>query len=231
MSKKAKQKTDNDDGPVLKRGRFSIQPDVTVVVGGTEFQESSHALRICSEYFDAALRSGMKESISKRFEFPDKDPKEWELVRSFFEPFSNAEITATNAHKILPWFDKLGIHKGIERCDPVLSTRRYRCRNGKDFDLLLATLLNSIQYNLDNTTPVCLKQIKAEFESPKGFLCADMVGILFDALKANKTQELPWDICEDYVPSKVTDPADQDVLIRTGVLLKHLLLSKWKNER
>ena len=61
-------------------------PDAIVIVGDTEFEEFSHNLRCWSGYFDGAFRSGMKEPETKRFEFPDKDPKEWELIRSLFVP-------------------------------------------------------------------------------------------------------------------------------------------------
>jgi len=85
----------------VKRGRRT-EPDVTVVVEGKEFHHYSHILCFSSEYFDAALTS--KEAHEFRFDFPDKDPDEWELFVSFLEPCTTARITEDNVEKLIPWF-------------------------------------------------------------------------------------------------------------------------------
>ena len=54
---------------------------MTVVVGGVEFQHYSQLLCLSSEYFDAALHSGMKEMTTKRIELVDKDPEEWNVEK------------------------------------------------------------------------------------------------------------------------------------------------------
>lgn len=69
------------------------EPDVTVVVGGKEFREYRQALRCWSGYFDVAFRSGMKETQSKRFEFPNRNPAEWEWIVSLMAPMSRERLT------------------------------------------------------------------------------------------------------------------------------------------
>ncbi|CAB9522555.1 unknown protein [Seminavis robusta] len=103
--------------------------DVVVVVGGVEFHESSHFLRAGSDYFEAAFRSGMKEAETKRFEFPDKDPEGWKLIKSFLEPFSNVSVSAKDAEKLLPWLDEFCMPKGLELCDQkpdTMAAERFR---------------------------------------------------------------------------------------------------------
>ena len=95
-------------------------PDVMVVVGGQVFHEYSYSLRCWSGYFDAAFRSGMKESKSKRFEFPNKDPQEWELLRSLFVPFPREWVGVNNYHILYPWFELLGSSPGLHECDKVV---------------------------------------------------------------------------------------------------------------
>ncbi|CAB9522625.1 expressed unknown protein [Seminavis robusta] len=83
------------------------EPDVIVVVGGTEFHEFSYQLRSwgCG-YFDAAFRrTEMKQS--GRFEFPDREPEEWKLIKALAAPFSKAKLDESNVWKAVSWFDEL----------------------------------------------------------------------------------------------------------------------------
>ena len=100
--------------------------DVVIVVGGKEFHEYRQSLRCWSGFFDAAFRSGMKESNTQRFEFYDKDPKEWELVASLVSPMSADRVTMANVYKLLPWFDHLECKRGLEECDSLLHTQAER---------------------------------------------------------------------------------------------------------
>ena len=101
--------------------RSSMDPDVVVVVGGVEFNEYSQSLCAWSDYFDAALRCGMKEAHSKRFEFPDRDPKEWEMILALAAPFSECKLTDDNVHIALSWFDELCSRSGLKACDRYLA--------------------------------------------------------------------------------------------------------------
>jgi hypothetical protein len=104
-----------------KAKRLRIQEEVTVVVGGKEFVEDIHQLCHLSEYFAAAVRSGMKEAATKRFEFPERDPEEWDLISELFQPFPMRQITAENVHTVLNWFDFLVVPRGFVNCDRALA--------------------------------------------------------------------------------------------------------------
>ena len=92
-----------------------------VVVGDKEYHESSNELCRWSDYFHAAiLRSGMKESRTKRFIFPDRDPAGWELVKKMSAPFPEVKIDEKNINIVLPWFDELVAPSALSECDKVL---------------------------------------------------------------------------------------------------------------
>lgn len=75
-------------GTVQTFRKCSEEPDVTIIVGGTTFRGYRQTLRCWSGYFDAVFRSGMKEEKTKKFEFPDRDPEEWQLIMSLVGPFA-----------------------------------------------------------------------------------------------------------------------------------------------
>ena len=112
-------------------------PDVIVVVGGTEFEEYSRHLCSFSDYFHAALRPTTRDessyqpttttmtttttttSIKKRLEFPNKDPMEWELVRTVLRPFGT-KIGQDNVTTLVPWLDALCCQEALQECDTLL---------------------------------------------------------------------------------------------------------------
>jgi len=96
--------------------------DATVVVGGKEFQEDSHQLIYLCGYFRGAIRSGMEESKSLQFNFPDKDPAEWELFKAAFEPFSSVVanknvVTKENVVTVLRWCNELCVTADCSRLE------------------------------------------------------------------------------------------------------------------
>ena len=103
--------------------RSSLEPDVVVVVGGKEFREYSQSLCSWSDYFDAALRSGMKETKTMKFEFPDRDPEEWELIIALMAPMATEKVTDTNVLTALSWLDELSSKPGLLECDKVFSSK------------------------------------------------------------------------------------------------------------
>lgn len=119
MSPNTRNETDGE--PPRKRNCYvhsgSQEPDVTVVVGGQEFYEHSQILCTTIGYFDAAFRSGMKEAHTKRFEFPNKDPKEWELLMSVLSPASNVRAKPADINTIIVWSDELCVHRLPTSCD------------------------------------------------------------------------------------------------------------------
>ena len=107
-------------GERITCARSSEEPDVVVVVGGKEFKEYRQILRCWSGYFDAAFRSGMRESKSQRFEFPDRNPEEWTWIVSLLEPLSTSKITMDTLPVALDWFGMLCSTCGLEACDQFL---------------------------------------------------------------------------------------------------------------
>ncbi|CAB9507287.1 expressed unknown protein [Seminavis robusta] len=99
-----------------------LEPDVTIVVSGQEFLEYSQMLCSWSDYFEKALTSGMKESKSKRFEFPDRDPKEWEMIVALVKPLASMKLDKSNVFTALSWFSELCSPQGLQECDCVLSS-------------------------------------------------------------------------------------------------------------
>jgi len=158
----------------------SIKPDVKITVGGVEFWEYSQSLCRWSDYFDTALNNGMKESTSKEFNFPDKDPKEWEWLVEFSSSLTGAELTMDNIDAALSWFDLLCSRRGLDRCDcfflfKIIPTREapklqqnslasLSIEQGeiqkKGFGYLLDALDTSIEYKLPRTNAHCVKRIK-----------------------------------------------------------------------
>ena len=147
--------------------RSSEDPDVRIVVGGVEYQEYSQALRCWSEYFDRALSSGMRESSSKRFEFPHRDPKEWELIVDMMKPMSKKRVSKANLSVVASWFGELGCVSGLKVCDDLLCGRlrgygyrkvitwfrkkgyvRVQRQLKQDKDIVLDVLELSLEYNL-----------------------------------------------------------------------------------
>ena len=82
------------------------EPDVTVVVGsGTnarEFKCYGDILAAASPVLDAMLSCGMKESVTNRIEFPDKDPEEWELFLQCIDNASALLFQLQDDHDYLP---------------------------------------------------------------------------------------------------------------------------------
>ncbi|CAB9501340.1 expressed unknown protein [Seminavis robusta] len=101
--------------------RSREEPDVTIVVGGVEFKEYGQTLRCWSDFFDTALSSGMKEAVTKRFEFPDRDPKEWEWIVSLMSPIAPVTVDKENLPIALSWFDQLSSPIGMKECGGVLN--------------------------------------------------------------------------------------------------------------
>jgi hypothetical protein len=109
-----------------KTSACSEQGDVTVVVGTGEnaktFYEYSQILCCISEYFNAALlRSGMKESVTKVFEFPNHNPDEWELLMDIMAPASRTRLPQDQLMMIFRWADELCMTQLPLQCDDLLA--------------------------------------------------------------------------------------------------------------
>lgn len=149
MSKRASEEKQPKAQLKKPKTGFGADPDVVVVVGGQEFHEHSQILRSWSEFFDAAYRSGMKESQTGRFDFTDRNPEEWKLLTSLLSPFSKEKVTKDNYEKVLSWCGELLIPKGLEECDRVIANDVWdKILSKPDLQNMLDALSQSIENDL-----------------------------------------------------------------------------------
>lgn len=173
-SKKRAPSADLNDADTLTPKRLkSMEPDLTVAVGGVEFFHYKFVLCNSCEFFDNMLSANMRESSTSRIEFPDKDPTEWLEVYKFLDPpveclgvekSLSAMITANSAERLLPWFDYLGLDKLAKDCDEVFAKhlrRLYRTQKGMyslpDYYLRWAEMKH---LPCPKTKEACIEQVK-----------------------------------------------------------------------
>lgn len=99
----------------------ALEPDCTVVCGGEKFYHYKVLLCSGSDFFDTMLSNEMKEREESQVElFPEKDPHEWLEVYAFIEKEADkSKINATNAKRLVTWFDFLGMRELANECDRV----------------------------------------------------------------------------------------------------------------
>ena len=111
----------------------------------------------------------MKESRTKTFEFPDRDPKEWEWIVSLMAPMSQVSLTKSNLSAALDWFDFLCCEIGLKRCDKVMEEMLMPSGERKIEDVMdnIAVIM---RYNLEFTKEICFRTIRLKLlESLNGF--------------------------------------------------------------
>lgn len=119
--------SDNDNGNDDDSGGGNVgikEGYVTIAVGtnGVEFRHDIYLLRSGSEYFDAMFRHNMKESNERRIEFPDDEPREWNIIAPFLNVgVATPEINTGNVEIILRWSERLCLKSDSikESCDQV----------------------------------------------------------------------------------------------------------------
>ena len=112
-----------------KRLRVS-QPDVIVKVGDQEYEHYSVLLCAASPYFDTMLSIDMRERLSGRIEFADKDPKDWDALLPFLEPHA-PQLTLPTIQQLLPWFHELQMDRLLEESDQFLKKKVQETRDAK----------------------------------------------------------------------------------------------------
>jgi len=124
----------DDDERTPKRLK-SMEPDLTVVVGGKEFYHYQSVLCLACPFIDTMLSHNMKESNKNRIEFPDKDPAAWLLVYKFLDltmtetekddMFQSiiGDAFGKDGLKLLAWFDFLGMETLVKKYDHMLAIR------------------------------------------------------------------------------------------------------------
>lgn len=210
-------------------------PDVTVVVGSRVFAEHSKHLCCWSGYFEAAFRSGMLESASRKFEFPDRNPDEWEwIVHELLVPFSSARITLDNLETALGWFDFLCVSRGMEEGDRVLTKAvlELELDTAAGLTKMLEYLSIALQYNLQQAKSQYFQLVRAVLNRDPTYLTKehlDAMALLILGHDDDCRKEL-WDLLEKYLPSPIHDKTQQDCLLHTGAL-QSLVLSELENKR
>lgn len=216
---------------LLNDTRPSMSPDVTVVVGMQEFQEHSRELCCWSDYFHAAFRSGMEETRSMRFEFNDRDPEEWKLIRSLAQPFPTARVNMDNVAVALSWFDELRCEQGLKECDRILnatvlsiihpqkSTSRDKESMKENVDHFLETLSTSIQYGLASSKEssiACL--VRVINEVPPQELTEDRLKTIFTCMEHDDhCGSVLWESLSRHVPTSLAH-MEKESLIRNECL-------------
>ena len=216
-----------------------VDPDVTVVIGGKEFQECSRHLRSWSDYFDAAFRSGMKEAETRKFEFPHREPDEWVIIRSMWLPFSNQHVNDKNVDMALSWFHELGCPLGLMECEKVLrrqiiayaftpktscdplvmTTSDYTVLDGYVEKLLVVTA-TSIQYDLPTAKGSCFWALLKILTDAPSFLQQEdhRMRIAHFISSHAQCREVLWAAAlEDHVPAYIPDSQKQE-LMDSGIL-------------
>ena len=121
--------TNDDSQRAPKRLRVS-QPDVIVKVGDQEYEHYSVLLCAASPYFDTMLSIDMRERLSGRIEFVDKDPNDWEALLPFLEPHAPS-LTLPTIQQLLPWFHQLQMERLLEESDQFLKKKVQETRDAK----------------------------------------------------------------------------------------------------
>ena len=215
-----------------------LEPDLTVVVGGTVFQEYSQLVCSWSSRFDAALASGMEETQTKTFQFPDRHPDEWEWIKAYMAPRSSEIITADNVDMALSWFAELMARKGLEECDtfvastvdaPATSTSKFSFGSGPapifwnspELDATLTSLEKSITYSLPNSKAKCATFLSAflddssrrSYNKPK----PDEIGLVQRLILCVQNdagcRETLWGSLQQHLPTCLRE-TPQEVLLK-----------------
>ncbi|KAL3933573.1 MAG: hypothetical protein SGARI_003674 [Bacillariaceae sp.] len=218
----------NGETTIVGAERPTLDADTIVVVGGREFHENSYLLRAVSHYFDAAFRIGMKEAKDKRFEFPGRDPEEWELLMSICSPFPTGKLDKNNVTAVLSWCDELDITAGMEQCDNVLSTyiRNVPCFTDTS-DLFQVWALSS-EKMLPLTKRECLAVMKNVIEHCfKSLKAEDWKFICLRLLEDKENRDELWEDLRRKMPHSTTKGKAAEELLENE-LTPELLYSHTK---
>jgi BTB/POZ domain len=151
--------------------------DAVVVVGGQEFLEHSGHLSYWSRYFEAAMRSGMKESQTKRFEFPDRTPDEWELLKKILHPFDAAKVEIDSCEAILSWCDELLMPSLMAECDRVIS-EYIQGAKVSDQSKVFSFLASSFRHGLQLSVPMSISYIRGNLSEFPSHFTLDQLTVL-----------------------------------------------------
>lgn len=181
--------------------------DVVVVVGGVEYHERSKDLRAWSDYFVGAVRSGMKEAQSKRFQFPHMRSQEWELISSILNPNKPGKVTISNYQAVLPWCSELSSKKGLDDCDGIIADIlfvRLRLSTAEEIDMVLEFLPLAVQHNLRRSKEQCFKHFqRIMMRTPLEFTLEQVKRLLPLVMEDKECDEKMWPSIRQFLPSSL----------------------------
>lgn len=140
---------------VEKRLKFS-EPDLTVIVGnnGKSFRHYSVQLASQSPYIDALLASSMKESETMTISFPEVEEEDWLLMIQFLELYhedegASRQMSADEAIKFAPFYNKYNFPRGLSLCRSVLKTSILSASYDLDFRVEIFELADQLEMKGD----------------------------------------------------------------------------------
>ena len=225
---------------VLKKPRFESlgNTDVVVSVGGREFEECSHFLRLWSGYFEDEWKNDPEVT---RFDFPDKNPIEWELLKSVLYPFSNEKIDQDNYHVLLPWFAELRCEAGLVETDDVILSKIVEPllakdkaeRTPVDVNRIVTVLEHCVAWNRTNPRDRCilfLRQVLKDLSQP--FEGQDILRIVILLTKDEACQKVLWKLVKSYLPADLVEnasfPTNHVNLVADNPLLLDVIVGNMK---
>lgn len=211
--------------------KSSEEPDVVIVVGGKEFYEYRQVIRCWSGYFDAALRSGMEESKTRRFEFPDRKPEEWVWIVSLLGPMTKTRLTMDTLPIALDWFDMLCSPCGLAACDQLLSQSYLSKLVGNDcctahLPAIVGYLGTSMQLGLEQSKKKCFLILQYALIRCVAWFAANkdtLEQITSLAKEYAECFEQLWSVLKMYVPPSICEEKLK-VLLQANLLHEFIFL-------
>jgi hypothetical protein len=219
-------KKDSLDDATL-RSAFSkrgfAEPDLTVVVGGEEFQHHSVLFCLASEYFDKMLSADTKASHTRKIEFPHGDPKEWVRFCRYLDPrstftSSTYPVSEADAMELLPWFHRFGMTNLRHECDERLltssSSPKFLEADLEDVDHELSTMTDirgwietATTYEIPKTLDAVMKELKKAADAFPEILTEDILENIRPFWSTPAGIEL-WDVVKAMIPDDVKSCQD-----------------------
>jgi BTB/POZ domain len=211
--------------------RKEFLPDVTLVVGGVEFKEYSQQLCRWSQYFEVALHGGMKEAETKRFEFPDRDPKEWEWIAAVMAPLSKEKVTVEKLTVALSWFCELCCNDGLEECDNILFAGVLEGLTGRISTYALGRIIECLNtcvvYQLQRSKYKCLELAIAILDSKPSCACENKWKSIISLVKRyGECREALLPTLQGFLPPSMSN-GQQELLLQNEIM-HHYVLSEIK---
>ena len=143
--------------------RLRDEPDVELRVGPdrVEIRAFSQLLAISSDFFDAALGTGMLEQQTKCIELPDQEPGSVRLLLEYISPGSSVSLTKDNVLTLLPLFSQFQFTVALKHADELCSRPSSMNPRGPAFVGTPARLLQlAVDHSLPKTRETALKAVK-----------------------------------------------------------------------